>query len=469
MAVAVVHATTAAGPNDPAKQVSSDAWNAAHTITGLATVAGTGAYADLTGKPTLGTAAAAATTDFLAAGGTAANASQLLTKTWAAPDPIGSGTPNTGAFTSFTATLTGSFTGQILAGTGTQAAPSLAWTAETTLGFWRSAAQTITFSSNTSTAPTLKFLGSDGRTGSIQTGPSSGLYMVGQLLGLLGAGGNGAPRIAAYSANAATFYWQLFDDNVQDTLALRRGVNAQTYRVYGTYTDTSNYGRASLACSATDVTLAAESAGTGPANMNLILTPKGTGTVQVPTVAAGTSSVAAASTAYAVAAAPNSSYRVILDSSGSLTAASVAGTYGFGQGIPVQITGTGTAAPANTIYIAAADFPTVNGLTTKLRVRAQVFCNDVAPGVTFTFGLHPITRPATSGGVGLVIYTIGTAVASSTAAIATPAADSSNVNASADFAIPADGHYVLGVVTSGGALAASSHVHMSVCLQLRNT
>jgi hypothetical protein len=37
---------------------------AAGTITGLATVATTGAYADLSGRPTLGTAAAAATTDF---------------------------------------------------------------------------------------------------------------------------------------------------------------------------------------------------------------------------------------------------------------------------------------------------------------------------------------------------------------------------------------------------------------------
>jgi hypothetical protein len=40
---------------------------AATTITGLATVATTGAYGDLSGRPTLGTAAAAATTDFAAA------------------------------------------------------------------------------------------------------------------------------------------------------------------------------------------------------------------------------------------------------------------------------------------------------------------------------------------------------------------------------------------------------------------
>lgn len=57
MAAAVSHTTVAAGPNDPSKQVSSDAWNAAHTITGLATVASTGAYADLSGRPSLATVA----------------------------------------------------------------------------------------------------------------------------------------------------------------------------------------------------------------------------------------------------------------------------------------------------------------------------------------------------------------------------------------------------------------------------
>jgi hypothetical protein len=35
MAVAVSHGTVATAPNDPAKEVSSDAWNATHTVTGL--------------------------------------------------------------------------------------------------------------------------------------------------------------------------------------------------------------------------------------------------------------------------------------------------------------------------------------------------------------------------------------------------------------------------------------------------
>lgn len=304
----------------------------------------------------------------------------------------------------------------------------------------------------------------------------------------------------------------ILERDAANALGMRNGVNAQSLNVYNTYTSATNYEKGGIRWSGNILELGAE-AGAGGGTLRSVRfsaaaiafntagsarwnIANGGGFVAAthntydigdsagltqprtvyaatsmvcPTATAGTNSTVVATTAYAVAAAPNSSYRVILDSSGSLTAASAAGTYGFGQGIPVQISGTGTAAPANTIYIAAADFPTVNSLTTKLRVRAQVHCNDVAPAVTFTFGLHPITRPATSGAAGVVIYTIGAAVASSTVAITTPAADSSNVGASADFAIPADGHYVLGVVTSGGALAASSHVHMSVALQLRNT
>lgn len=53
MAVSVTHETTATAPNDPAKEVSSDAWNAGHTVTGL------------------GSAAESETTDFDAAGAAA--------------------------------------------------------------------------------------------------------------------------------------------------------------------------------------------------------------------------------------------------------------------------------------------------------------------------------------------------------------------------------------------------------------
>lgn len=48
-----------------------------------------------------------------------------------------------------------------------------------------------------------------------------------------------------------------------NTLAQRNGVNAQTFRLYNTYTDASNYERVSLSWSGNAVTLAAEAGGTG--------------------------------------------------------------------------------------------------------------------------------------------------------------------------------------------------------------
>jgi hypothetical protein len=66
-----------------------------------------------------------------------------------------------------------------------------------------------------------------------------------------------------------------------DILALRRTTNAQTSRVYGTYTDASNYVRAALSSTSTAVTLAAETAGTGADDIPLNLTAAGTGTVKV--------------------------------------------------------------------------------------------------------------------------------------------------------------------------------------------
>lgn len=70
------------------------------------------------------------------------------------------------------------------------------------------------------------------------------------------------------------------------TLALRNGTNAQTLRVYDTYTDASNYGRLALNTSLTGdwVQVAAETAGTGGDNYSIALTPTGTGAIsaQVP-------------------------------------------------------------------------------------------------------------------------------------------------------------------------------------------
>lgn len=164
----------------------------------------------------------------------------------------------------------------------------------------------------------------------------------------------------------------------------------------------------------------------------------------------------------------NSVYRTILDSTGSHIAAKVAGTYGIPQGNPLAVTGTGTLYALNTIYIDSADYPTIDSKVTKLRVRCIIACNDVAPFTgTFKIGLHPVTRPGTSGGAGLCIYTIGAVVTGSQVTGTNLAADSINNLVGADFDLPANGFYVLAVVTSG-TMATSAHVHISASLQIRN-
>ena len=163
-----------------------------------------------------------------------------------------------------------------------------------------------------------------------------------------------------------------------------------------------------------------------------------------------------------------SAYVTILEASGSHTAGKVAGTYAMGDGDPLAVSGTGTLYPVKAIYIASADYPTINSLAPKLRIRAQLYVNDVAPTGNFTFGLYPITRPATSGAAGLDIYTLGTVVSGSNGATFTaPAADGLLNAVGSDFALPADGHYVIGVVTTA-TVATSSHLHMTAYLQLRN-
>lgn len=82
-----------------------------------------------------------------------------------------------------------------------------------------------------------------------------------------------ASGVSALSNSPDVQLWR----DAADTLALRRSTNAQTFNVYSSYTDASNYTRGALKAASGVVTLAAESAGTGDANIDVTITPKGTG------------------------------------------------------------------------------------------------------------------------------------------------------------------------------------------------
>ena len=199
-----------------------------------------------------------------------------------------------------------------------------------------------------------------------------------------------------------------------------------------------------------------------------------TGTPSLPTgttattQAAGTNNTSLATTAFVTAINNNAAYSTLMNVSASHTAGKVAGTYALSGGDLSAVGGTGTAYPLGVIQIVGADLPTINGITTKLRIRAQLYTNDTAPTGNFTFGLYPITRPATSGGAGVCIFTIGTVVSGSNGATFTgPAVDLLGSAVGADFVIPADGPYVIAVVTTG-TVAVSAHVLLHAQLQTRN-
>jgi hypothetical protein len=104
--------------------------------------------------------------------------------------------------------------------------------------------------------------------------------------------------------------------------------------------------------------------------------------------------------------------------------------------------------------------------TTKLRVRAQVITNAVAPTVSYTTGLYPVATWGGASGASPTVATISAVVTGSTVAITTPSANTANQGNSGDFTAPASGWYVLAVVPSGTA-AANSLQNIEAYLQMR--
>lgn len=102
----------------------------------------------------------------------------------------------------------------------------------------------------------------------------NGLYLgtpSGGILGIYFGTGN--------ASSPGTHYTSLIPQAA--ALELRNSTNAQTLRVYGTYTDPSNHVRASLGATSTAVTLAAETAGTGADNVDINAVTAGTGSFNV--------------------------------------------------------------------------------------------------------------------------------------------------------------------------------------------
>lgn len=202
-----------------------------------------------------------------------------------------------------------------------------------------------------------------------------------------------------------------------------------------------------------------------------IANPTFTGVPAAPTVAAATNTTQIATTAFSQAMVQSYTgrYNTLMMATGSHIAGQVAGTYAIQDGTPLAVSGTGTLAPMPTIYLIAAQYPNESvGTTAKLNVSAQLYVNDVALFTgTFIVGLYPFTRPGTSGGVGVNIYTLGTVVPGSQVTFTNPAADLRAQGESGLFTLPADGFYCLGVITSA-TVAANSLAHVTAQLKIAN-
>jgi hypothetical protein len=160
--------------------------------------------------------------------------------------------------------------------------------------------------------------------------------------------------------------------------------------------------------------------------------------------------------------------RTIMRSQASHIAGKVAGIYALASADAAAVSGTGTLYVQSLIHINSSDYASINNSAVKLRIKATCAINNVAPTGNFTFGLYPISRPASSGGAGLNIYTLGTVVSGSNdASFIAPAADSMAVATSSEFDLPADGFYALGVLTTS-TVANSSLVHLIADLQVIN-
>lgn len=165
-------------------------------------------------------------------------------------------------------------------------------------------------------------------------------------------------------------------------------------------------------------------------------------------------------------------YNTLMMGAGLLNGSSVtAGTYYlmFGpSSINTCTSGTANALTPALIYIDSADYPTVNGKTPKLRIRGNILVNALGTTSTITFGLFPVTATPSAGGANSVSHTLGTVVTGSNgAAQASPSANTNYAVVGSDFALPANGWYVIGVTTTV-TFGANCAMKLTASLQIHN-
>jgi len=142
---------------------------------------------------------------------------------------------------------------------------------------------------------------------------------------------------------------------------------------------------------------------------------------------------------------------LVANTVGLIPASTAAGNYGFNMS---GAAGTTVGSNANGVFIVdAANDWTLSGRTPKFVTRLLVGTNGTAPAITFTAGLSSLN--SASGGANAFTYGWASQTAGTTAAVASPSANSWTQNTSSPFSLPSDGPYILTVLTSG-AMAATN-------------
>ena len=142
----------------------------------------------------------------------------------------------------------------------------------------------------------------------------------------------------------------------------------------------------------------------------------------------------------------NSVYRLLLSANQRAGNDVPAATYMLGgaTGSSPLASGSSPSVALPLFYFKGVD-RAVEGKTQKLRTRAQILVNATKLTIKVTVGLYPIS---VAGGGDSLAITLGTVVPGSTVEFNEPSASTVSQSSSSDYAIPADGVYAFGFVTS---------------------